>query len=369
MADKTRKVALVLSGGGMHGAFQVGALKALRDHWSDINVKWKHVDPNTPMKFDIVAGVSAGALNGVLMAADRLNDLDQFWTDVGNDKELIYTSDFIDTKDQGDTVKIKVNIWKLIPLLFRGPRKRFKAIADNSNLRKTLAEKVRVKKNMIAPGTIYRCGYVSLDTGIYHSVPNTDFVTDDDFINGIVASTSIPIVWKPSGVINTHSETPATQKNCIDGGIRNSSPLGDVIKLINKDDASEYLIIVINNHNGKMLEDNYDDKNIAQIALRSVFDIALSEIFMNDLAEFMDINCIMAQVEKAAPNARIKISGNEVKRFESIVIQPDDPKIMGDALAANPKLIKQRKDYGAQIASQEIAKYQEGKVCEDVNYV
>jgi len=368
MAIKNKKVALVLSGGGMHGAFQVGALKALRDNWRDINTKWKGVDPNVPMKFDIVAGVSAGALNGVLTAADRLDDLDRLWTEVGNNKEIIYTSDFIHTKDQGHKVKIKVNLLKLIPLLFRGPRKRFKSIADNSNLKTTLIQQ-GVKINMIPPDTVYRCGYVSLDTGNYHSVPNTDFVSDEDFINGIVASTSIPIVWKPSGIIRTKSENPPIQKNCVDGGIRNSSPLGDVIKLINQDNDSEYLIIVINNHNEKMLREDYDDKNIAQIALRSVFDIALSEIFMNDLAEFLDINCIMAQVEKVAPGTVIKISGQEVKRFESIVIQPDDPNIMGDALAANPKLIQQRKDYGAEIALQELGKYQVGNVCPEVDPV
>jgi NTE family protein len=371
-----KKTALVLSGGGMHGAFQVGALNALKDNWGT-----KVSASGSKMKFDIVAGVSAGALNGVLMAADRLDDLNNLWKQVGDNVEIVYKSDFIDTQNKSDKIKLKVdfaslskkflpnvnlkiNFWQVLGFAIPGRFKKFindlktaaqtdfmnslksfKSIADNSPLAKTLADS-GVKRNMIPQNVIYQCGYVSLDTGIYHSVQSTDFSSDEDFINGIVASTSIPIVWAPMSAINTQHQNPRVQHNCIDGGIRNSSPLGDVIKLINDDATSEYLIVIINNHNGNMLPENYDDKGIAQIALRSVFDIALSEIFMNDLSEFMDVNNILEQVEKQAPGTVIKLSGKTLRRFTAIVIQPEDPNRMGDALVATPEWIEKRKQYG-----------------------
>lgn len=65
------KHALVLSCGGFKGAFQIGALRHLKKHWSMVN-------PGNPeMKFDIVAGVSVGSLNGVLTASGQFDELEK----------------------------------------------------------------------------------------------------------------------------------------------------------------------------------------------------------------------------------------------------------------------------------------------------
>lgn len=49
------KRAIVLSGGGARGAYQIGVWKALRE----LNIK-----------YDIITGTSVGALNGALMIQD-----------------------------------------------------------------------------------------------------------------------------------------------------------------------------------------------------------------------------------------------------------------------------------------------------------
>ena len=70
---KKRKFALVLSGGGFKGAFQVGALNYLKDNWN-------HIAPEAgPMHFDIIAGVSVGALNGAMMAMGKQDELNELW--------------------------------------------------------------------------------------------------------------------------------------------------------------------------------------------------------------------------------------------------------------------------------------------------
>ena len=48
------------------------------------------------MKFNIVAGVSAGSLNGYMVASDQMEKLEELWNAIGkNGVEEIYTSDFI----------------------------------------------------------------------------------------------------------------------------------------------------------------------------------------------------------------------------------------------------------------------------------
>ncbi len=94
------KTALVLSGGGAKGAFQVAAEKYAREehgyHW------------------DIIAGVSVGALNGAMLAMEKFDQLDQLWKTLSN--RCVYTG--------------KWNLWAAIRLLFGA-----KSIYGNEPLR------------------------------------------------------------------------------------------------------------------------------------------------------------------------------------------------------------------------------------------
>ena len=60
-----KKVALVLSGGGAKGAFQFMAEKYARE------VKG--------YRWDIIAGVSVGALNGTMLAMGKYKQLEDIW--------------------------------------------------------------------------------------------------------------------------------------------------------------------------------------------------------------------------------------------------------------------------------------------------
>jgi NTE family protein len=373
-----KKVALVLSGGGFKGAFQLGALKYLKENWGEF-------DPtNNNMKFDIVAGVSVGSLNGLMVASDKFDDLEKLWNDVAkNGVEEIYKSGVIDTKpDTGnpnpelkmslswDTVKshfpktMKNIIWRFLfnkeALLsaFKADFSGFKSIADNSPLKTKL---ISYAKKSDIKNCIYICGYVSLNDGKYYSAKHTDFITDSDFVNGILASTSMPIVWDPVEQINTIN---GQQKYSVDGGIRNVSPLGDVIREINKDSSNEeYTIIIINCSSGEIIEDNYKSKNIAQIALRSLDDIAITEIFNNDLEQFIDKNFILKQLKDKLPDEDIydydyfnKTAGKILKPFNTIIIQPSGD-VLGDTLVANDILINRRIEHGRQKAEEALKQY------------
>src|SRR5438105_15956406 len=65
-------LAVMLTGGGARAAYQVGLLKGLARHF-----------PN--LKFQIITGVSAGAINAIYLAAhegslaDKVNELAELW--------------------------------------------------------------------------------------------------------------------------------------------------------------------------------------------------------------------------------------------------------------------------------------------------
>ena len=373
-----KKIALVLSGGGFKGAFQLGALEFLRENW-------RKIDPESDtMKFNVVAGISVGSLNGLLVAADKFKELESLWNDVAkNGVTEIYTSDFIDTtNDPGnpdpqvkmslswDSVKkrfpntTKNLLWRLLfrrNLLADNFKKEFtdfRAIADNSPLKNKL---LRLAKKSEIKDCTYICGYVSLDDGVYYSAKHSDFTTDTDFANGVLASTTMPIIWNPVEQINSIA---GHQKYLVDGGVRNVSPLGDVIREINRDNTpGEYTIIIINCSSGQIPADDYKNKNIAQIALRSLDDIAITEIFNNDIEEFIDKNYIIEQINSKHPGETVydydfanNKKGNPLKHFNAIIIQPSG-EVLGDTILANDVLIERRILHGRQKAEEALNKF------------
>lgn len=383
-----KKVALVLSGGGFKGAFQLGALQYLRDNWQKIN-------PTAPaMKFDIIAGVSVGALNGALLAAGKFDALEGLWRDVAEKGPgEIYQSDFITTADDSYAFNLnykalkdkflpgmdfdKIPLGQILKLALRkGQRqkyindwmgrmetvflenfKKFRAIADNTPLKKKLEQHISLSD---IKDCTYMCGYVSLNSGGYYAMKHSDFVTNADFINGILASTTMPLVWEPVEEINT---LYGRNRWLVDGGIKSVSPLNDVIEEINRDNA-EYLIIVINCSSGTIEEEDFSDKNIVQITLRALNDIAITEIFNNDLELFLTLNDIVQQVKAVKPdftlynyNYREHIRSNKPLRpFKCIVIQPATG-VLGDTLATGRKLIERRIAHGIQKAKYALLQY------------
>lgn len=84
------KRALVLSGGGGRGSYQIGVWKALRD---------------LGIKFDIITGTSVGALNGALMVQDQYDLAEHFWSDI--DYSLVFDDKFF---KNNKLVKHKIKI-------------------------------------------------------------------------------------------------------------------------------------------------------------------------------------------------------------------------------------------------------------------
>jgi NTE family protein len=353
-----KKIALVLSGGAFSGAFQLGALRYIRDHWKKI-VSPEYGDK---MKFDLVTGVSVGTLNGIFIASERFDELEAFWQKVSdNGVEEVFTSNYIDTKSNADTLqfKIRISCWKVLKLILSKKfRNQFvqktKSIADNTPLLKKIQDTVRRQDFKCE----FKCGMVSLDDSHYYSFGPEDFDQDADFHNAILASTAMPIIWDPVKEVRTKK---ITIKNAVDGGVRTVVPLGDAIDQINQDTASEYTVIIVTCCNQELEKADLRDSNIAQIALRSLDLISQNEIINNDMESFLRINDILDQVrtnckipiEDYDYNTRSRIPGKFLKEFRAILIEPD-PYTMGDELVATKYLIQSRINCGLQKAEEAL---------------
>src|SRR5260370_24644009 len=174
-----KPAALVLSGGGAKGAFEVAAEKYARETHG--------------YQWTVIAGVSVGALNGAMLSQEAYAELEQLWN------ELTFAKIYSGGADVATGVK----------LLF-GSR----GVYGNGPIKK-LMHQVLDPARMKIP---LRIGAVNLRTGQY-----LVFGPDHpNFLDLILASSNMPIVAAP-----VHVDPDLDQM--ADGGVAHTSPLGDVL--------------------------------------------------------------------------------------------------------------------------------------------
>ncbi|MEM6801564.1 MAG: patatin-like phospholipase family protein [Bacteroidota bacterium] len=323
------KRALVLSGGGANGAFQFGALKYIEEE-----LKVNHPD----FEFDIIAGVSVGALNGTMIAMDKYWQLSKIWNSP-NLQKLIF---------QGSLEMFSI---------LRSLVARDKAILDNSPLHRLLQRYVRIE-DLISKTCDLRIGAVSLRDGTFRTLRPRDFDSDAEFQKAILASTSIPLLWAPQEQIETKA---GILYDMVDGSIRDTSPLGQVVN----DHPDEVIIINCTSRKLPLEQDLEPSKNIFTIARRALVDIAIDEIFVNDLREYLTINDLVKQAKDQAPEIKLYrtsvASGKRVElhAFNTILIEPQV--YMGSILDFHPEKVQWRIEQGYQTAKSAYESYLENE--------
>jgi len=260
-----KKVALVLSGGGAKGAFQCGAEKYARE------VKG--------YQWDIIAGVSVGALNGVMLAMKKYARLFEIWNTISNDQ--VYTGGF--------------NLVSILKILFGA-----KSFYGNDPLKKLLLQELEPDKIQAD----LRIGAVSLVSGEYVEFRGAD----PNLGEAILASTVMPIIWTPV-------EVSSQYRSMVDGGVRNISPIGDVL------DAEPDEVVIINCSPEAADPLSKPPENILKIGARTL-DIMLNELFRSDVREFMRINHLVKQAEKQGVTLRHPASDRPLKYYECKIIEP-----------------------------------------------
>jgi NTE family protein len=279
------KTALVLSGGGAKGAFQFAAEKYVRE------VKGYH--------WDIIAGVSVGALNGSMIAMKKYERLEELWN----------------TITRQDIMTGQLNLWAILKMIFGA-----KSIYGNQPLAKLIEDDIEGSQ----VDCDLRIGAVSLTSGEY-----IQFKKDDPgFQQAVLASTAIPIIWPPV-------EQIGAQTQLVDGGVRNVSPLGDVL------DAEPDEIVIINCSPQTTPPLTSSLRNALEIGMRSI-DLVTNEVFMGDVREFLRINHNVKQAGDKVVLTNDK--GKPYKYYEAIVIEPESP--IGDTLDFSRETLEMRMQAG-----------------------
>ncbi len=248
--------ALVLSGGGALGAFQVGAEKYLRE------VKG--------YRWDLIAGISIGAINGAMLAMGKHEPLYELWS-----------SKISNERAYGSLGRLHVTG------LFHG----FRSVYTLKKMKDLVASELRGGTFQVP----LRVGAVSLITGEYQVFKSEEH-PQDVILEAMLASAAVPIIRPPVDVRPHHPQM-------VDGGIRNTSPIGDVLGdlavLAKKFDKEhdEIEIVMINCLPRDPGRSTWHWWNLVRIGMRQ-YDVMVNEIFVEDIKEFLLINALVMQAEE-----------------------------------------------------------------------
>lgn len=230
-----KKKAIVLSGGGARGAYQVGVLKAL----SELAQTHK-IDP----KINIYTGISAGAINAIFMASyaddfhGGVQQLVQLWSQLAS--RQVFASDL---SHMGKIAFKWAGELSFGALIGTTPGR---ALLDTSPLQKLISDNVdfdRIQKN-INNESLYAVALTATD---YRTSDSITFVQGHKEVpswnkikrlseksilstSHVMASSAIPLLF-PS--------VPVDERYFGDGSVRNSSPCAPSIYL----GADELLVV------------------------------------------------------------------------------------------------------------------------------
>jgi len=262
---------IVFSGGGFKGCFQVGAIQALEE---------KNIKP------DMVAGVSTGNLQAVMVAQGKHRELYQLW-------------DTIEEKD----------IFKRKPLWFAGVLLGAKSVYDQRPLYEKIKRYVKAADFVIP----FRTGAVCLEDGKYYTISEKSAHLHEY----IYASASIPVVAESVTIDG---------KNYVDGGVRNITPLKEAV-----DFGCDQIIVVLCSPRQVEQVKQVSKKAIA-VGSRAL-GIILNEIYNEDLAYAEKINNL---VERGL--------GEGYRKIKLTIIEPEQ-EVIGTTEFNRPKL-EAGKKYG-----------------------
>ena len=234
--EKTKKRGLVLSGGGSRGSYHVGVLKALTEQGKT----WNHV-----------AGVSVGSLNGIFIAMHKpeeqkqaVKELEKLWNTEIKGNESIYKP------------------WYFYP--FNYIASLWKGSLNSTEPLEKIVNKYIDENKLKNSGVSLRIGAASLTTGLYKIATEKT----KDIGKWVMASSSMPLIFNP---IEIDGEV------FVDGGIRNITPLNDIIDL-----ELDEIDVVLADTLAPMTQEQDGFTNIIKIGMRSM-QITIDEIYRTDI--------------------------------------------------------------------------------------
>jgi len=312
--------ALVMSGGGAKGAFQVGAVDTLVNEQG--------------LDFDVIAGVSAGALNALILAqasgplgiVRQVEELKRLWLDIGSSAD-IYRHRFAG---------------KVLAFVLKD------SVYDPSPLRDKIERYGRLDA-LRASSKRFRIGVSWLETGEYESIDQNHRAV----LACTLASSSMPVLFPPVTVGSLSG---------VDGGVRNVTPLNESFEALKQlaaasEDTLEMIVLLASPL--AVLEERAPWKTGLDVGKRAL-TMLLNEIYREDLRYALAINeAVRSHLELrarlddqlgSAMTERI-LAGLEFPyappRYRAVQIRAAVPdRDFADALEFDPRKIREAMDAG-----------------------
>lgn len=308
----TQRLAIVLSGGGSKGAFQVGVLDAL--------VNTHGVKPA------IVVGTSTGSIQALGVAQNDVSGLLDVWLGIRGNSDIY--------KERGGVGGA----------LLLGQ----KALYDTAPLRRLLKAFADPAK-LAASAIDLRLGVVSLQSGEFRTIDKSV----PDIFNWVYASCAMPVYFDP---LQT-----SDKQQWVDGGVRDVTPLGAALEL----NPSGVIVIRASPASKPAKTKTYG--GLIPIGLRAV-SLLQSEVSRNDLANTSLINDMLAARDQifqaleangssASEASRLLLPLDRqlsAYRFAQVrVIEPEEE--FSDTLEFDPAKIRRAIDAGRAAVDREWA--------------
>lgn len=271
--------ALVLGGGSLKGAWQVGVIHAILD---------------TGFKPDMIYGISAGALNGSFMvneAGKQFIEKGKIDWDLVNKKLLKFWLENITKPSDIGVLKSKFSLG-IDTLLSR-----FDGLIDTNPLHDKL--KKHLDMTVLRRSPVYlKVGAVNINTGQMHYADPLE----QHFLDFLRASSSLPFIMPAIQIGGDHREA------YMDGGLREVVPLRKAIE----DGATEIYCVATHPKNRPLEHFNY----------RSFFSLIerIKDITVNQFE-----NSDIEWAENYAKSYGSIGSFNLTKKIKLTVIRPEEP--------------------------------------------
>jgi len=299
----SKKTALILSGGGARGAYQAGVLKGVAELLPEKN--------KSP--FQIVSGVSAGAINSAKLACDidsfgnAIEKMNYLWSQLTHDQ--VFKTDFL-------------SLNKLPMAIMSGKSLSVDSMLDTSPLKvllKTHCDFGKIKKNLDAK----HLESLIITANSYNSGSAVSFVQTSTAnlawkesrrvaklaeINEhhIMASAAIPLLFPPIKIDNSFYG---------DGCVRNNTPCSPSIRM----GAEKLFVIGVRTQlNAPVIEENHEASEKSPSFVRiinTLLNAVLLDSVEQDVHRIQKINQLTDLVKKDN-------QGTQFKNIPALCISP-----------------------------------------------
>jgi NTE family protein len=303
------KPALVLSGGGARGAYQVGVLKAI----ADLHEK----DARNP--FSIISGTSAGAVNAVALAASANN----FRLAVKK-VEKIWSSLHVGKVYRAGAWDLLGGLGRLVLSLFNQGvgRGRPLSLFNNDPLRELLNHSIqfrniqkRIDKGYLDAVAVSATGYTSGENvTFFQGLPDREKWRQGRTV-GVPTILDVSHILGSSAIPALLPAEKISREYFGDGALRQLAPISPVIRL----GADRVLVIGVSGNatNVPKREQETHSPSLAQM-IGHIFNSAFIDSLEHDIQTLVKVNNLVAYAQNENPHN----APDEMRNIDLLVIYP-----------------------------------------------